>query len=117
MSDSGARFGWRGWLVALVFAAAGVALTGRALWLQVIDKDFLLSQGDARHLRVVAVPAHRGTITDRNGEVLAVSTPVESISCNPRELLAHPTRLGALARPPSSVVRAGKAAMDGGRDI
>lgn len=98
MSDAVARFGWRGWLVALVFAAAGVALAGRALWLQVIDKDFLLSQGDARHLRVVSVPAHRGTITDRNGEVLAVSTPVESISANPQELLAQPTRHGALAR-------------------
>ena len=98
MSDQAARFGWRGWLVAAVFAAAGVALVGRALWLQVIDKEFLLGQGNARHIRVVAVPAHRGTITDRNGEVLAVSTPVESISCNPRELLAQPTRLAALAR-------------------
>ncbi len=98
MSDPAARFGWRGWLVALVFAAAGIALAGRALWLQVIDKEFLLSQGDARHLRVVPVPAHRGTITDRNGEVLAVSTPVESISCNPRELLAQPTRIVALAK-------------------
>ena len=98
MSERAPGFGWRGWLVALVFVAAGVALTGRALWLQVIDKDFLLGQGDARHLRVVPVPAHRGTITDRNGEVLAVSTPVESISANPQELLAQPTRLGALAR-------------------
>jgi cell division protein FtsI (penicillin-binding protein 3) len=98
MSDAAARFGWRGWLVAFAFAAAGTALVGRALWLQVIDKDFLLGQGDARHLRVVPVPAHRGTITDRNGEVLAVSTPVESISCNPREVLAQPQRIAALAR-------------------
>ena len=98
MSERAAGFGWRGWLVALVFAAAGIALVGRALWLQVIDKDFLLGQGDARHLRVESVPAHRGTITDRNGEVLAVSTPVESISANPKELLAQPTRHGALAR-------------------
>lgn len=98
MSERTATFGWRGWLVALVFAAAGVALVGRALWLQVIDKDFLLGQGDARHLRVVPVAAHRGTITDRNGEVLAVSTPVESITANPQELLAQAGRLAPLAR-------------------
>lgn len=98
MSDAGARFGWRGWLLSALFAVAGAALVGRALWLQVIDKDFLLGQGDARHLRVVPVPAHRGTITDRNGEVLAVSTPVESITANPQELLAAPKQIAPLAR-------------------
>lgn len=91
-------WGWRGWSVVLAFALAGALLVGRVVWLQVLDRDFLLSQGESRHLRVVSEPAHRGTITDRNGEPLAVSTPVASIWCTPRELLTQPARLGALAR-------------------
>ena len=57
-------------------ALAAVALVWRAVCLQVLDKEFLRSQADARHLRVVSLPAHRGKILDRNGEPLAISTPV-----------------------------------------
>src|SRR3569833_1920624 len=55
--------------------------------LQFLHKEFLQGQGDARHLRAVSMPAHRGMITDRNGEPLAISTPVDSIWANPRDLL------------------------------
>ena len=65
-----------------------VALLWRMGDLNLNQRDFLQGQGDARYLRTVAIPAHRGMITDRNGEPLAISTPVESVWANPQEL-AH----------------------------
>ncbi|UOA10035.1 penicillin-binding protein 2 [Methylobacter sp. S3L5C] len=61
-------------------------LTGRAIDLQVVSKQFLKHQGDMRQVDEVSVSAYRGMITDRNGDPLAISTPVESIWINPREL-------------------------------
>ena len=63
-------------------------LMWRALDLQVLNKDFLQEHGDARALRVVDIPAHRGMILDRNGEPLAVSTPVNSIWATPGKVLS-----------------------------
>jgi len=80
---------YRGRRIALlsVMAVAVGGLVWRAVDLQLLHKEFLQGQGDARHLRVVSMPAHRGMITDRNGEPLAISTPVDSIWANPRDLL------------------------------
>ena len=75
-----------------------VALAGRSAQLQLVDREFLQGQADARHLRVVQVPAHRGMITDRNGEPLAISTPVQSVWVNPTELVASRNELSRLAR-------------------
>jgi cell division protein FtsI (penicillin-binding protein 3) len=96
--SAGPTFGWRGGLVAACFALAGAALLGRALQLQVLDHEFLEGQGASRQQRVVVDPAFRGSITDRNGEALAVSTPVDSLWCIPREVLAAPQRIAPLAR-------------------
>ncbi len=81
-----------------VFALGMVVLVARAVDLQVLKQDFLQGQGDARHLRVVSMPAHRGMITDRNGEPLAISTPVDSVWANPQELPLSDARLARLAR-------------------
>ncbi len=75
-----------------------VALIARALDLQVIDHAFYQQQGDARFVREIPIATSRGMITDRNGEPLAISSPVESIWGNPKELLKAPARLPALAR-------------------
>lgn len=80
-----------------LFAVASAALAWRAVQLHVLDDGFLAAQGDARHLRTVEVPAHRGMIVDRHGEPLAASTPVDSFWANPVELLAAGGRLDALA--------------------
>ncbi|HHI94698.1 MAG TPA: penicillin-binding protein 2 [Gammaproteobacteria bacterium] len=80
-------FRGRRFLVLSVLALAGLALVARAVDLQVVSKDFLKGQGDARYLRVVSEPAHRGMITDRFGEPLAISTPVDSVWANPQELI------------------------------
>lgn len=85
-------------LVLGVFALGMLVLVARAVDLQVLKQDFLQGQGDARHLRVVSMPAHRGMITDRNGEPLAISTPVDSVWANPQELPLADPRLARLAR-------------------
>ena len=74
-------------LTLLGLAAAG--MVARAGYLQLVHKDFLQDQGDERFLRVVETPAHRGMILDRNGEPLAVSSPVDSIWAQPAELLTQ----------------------------
>lgn len=76
---------------------AALVLLGRAVHLQVFNKDFLNEQAAARHLRVAQIVAHRGAITDRNGQALAVSTPVDSIWVDPAELLRSAERIPALA--------------------
>ncbi|HRD66586.1 MAG TPA: penicillin-binding transpeptidase domain-containing protein [Candidatus Competibacter sp.] len=85
-----------GLVLGLLFVAAG-GMVARATYLQLINKDFLQEQGDDRHLRVVEVPAHRGMILDRNGEPLAVSSPVDSIWAQPAELLQQRDRWPTLA--------------------
>jgi cell division protein FtsI (penicillin-binding protein 3) len=76
------------WRVLLsILLTSLTVLIGRAVYLQVLDKQFLKHQGDLRHVGVMPIPAHRGRITDRNGEILAVSTPVKTIWVNPKEFL------------------------------
>ena len=73
-------------VVGIVFSVASVMLW-RAVDLHVFNKDFLQSQGNARYMRTMPVAAHRGVIMDRNGEPLAVSTPVDSVWINPAEFI------------------------------
>ena len=75
-------------VVGIVFAVAAIMLW-RAVDLHVLNKDFLQSQGNARYMRTMPVAAHRGVITDRHGDPLAVSTPVDSVWINPAEFLTE----------------------------
>jgi len=81
----------------VVLLGLAAVLMARAVWLQVFDDEFLTNQADVRQLRMAKIPAHRGIITDRNGEPLAVSTPVDSIWVNPGEIVQAPDRIPALA--------------------
>jgi len=92
------RFTGRVSLVIAFFALAAVSLVARAVHLQVFNKDFLNQQADTRHLRTEKISAHRGSITDRNGDPLAISTPVDSVWANPKELAAAVDRVPDLAR-------------------
>lgn len=69
-----------------VLALCFVAVAARALQQQVLDSDFLSREGNLRYLRDVEIPASRGMITDRHGEPLAISTPVDSVWANPSQL-------------------------------
>ncbi len=81
-----------------MLSVAAIALVARAVDLQFVNKDFYLQQGDSRYLRELPIATSRGMITDRNGEPLAISTPVESIWANPSELSEHPDRYAQLAQ-------------------
>lgn len=81
----------------IVFALAAVGMVARAVNLQVVEKDFLQDQGAARFLREVEIPTTRGLISDRFGEPLAVSTPVESVWVNPSLVLQQANAINALA--------------------
>jgi len=81
----------------LIFMLCSVALIARAVNLQVMETDFLQGQGKARYLREVTIASTRGVITDRNGEPLAVSTPVDSVWVHPGELLEYPEKIEPLA--------------------
>jgi len=89
---------WRSRLVLFIMFAAFLALAGRALWLQGLSTDFLQKQGEARYARTLELPATRGKITDRNGQVLASSVPVKAVWAIPDDVLeAPPEKLRALA--------------------
>ena len=79
-------------------AALFAVLLGRSLYLQWLDNDFLQGQGEARFSRQIEIPAHRGRITDRFGDALAISTPVKSLWTFPARFDASPAELAALAR-------------------
>ncbi len=84
-------------LVGGVMGLCSLALVARAFTLQVVNSEFYRKQGDERILREIEIPTSRGMITDRNGEPLAVSTPVESVWGNPQELVEAPDRIPELA--------------------
>ena len=87
------RFMWI--LGFLLFFACAIA--ARIVYLHVFHHEFLAMQGDARAMRHIPIPAHRGVITDRNGEPLAVSTPVMTLWANPKELMKDKARWAELA--------------------
>lgn len=94
---------WRFYGVGIVLALLVVVLIGHVASLQVLpnaDKgyEFLQDQGESRTLRTEVIPAYRGVITDRNGDPLAVSTPVSTLWANPKVLLQAPHRWGELAQ-------------------
>jgi len=86
MKLEGALYPWRFRVVLGLLALMVGAIAWRIIDLQVVDRDFLIGQGDARSLRHIPIPAHRGLITDRNGEPLAVSTPVTTLWANAKEM-------------------------------
>lgn len=89
---------WRKYVIWMFLGGALLVLIWRAFDLQVLRRDFLTLQGDARRQRVIEISAHRGTIMDRYGEPLAISTPVDSIWVNPSEILAVKGGVSLLAK-------------------
>lgn len=84
-------------MLLLVVLGLGL-LAGRIVILHVVDWTFLQGQGDARTLRNDPIPAHRGMITDRHGEPLAISTPVVTLWVNPQDLPQDRIQLLMLAQ-------------------
>lgn len=76
----------RSWLVLILLLASFAGLTGRAMWLQGKNSDFLQAKGEARYARSMDIPPSRGVIVDRNNQLLAISTPVESVAASPSDV-------------------------------
>lgn len=88
---------WRTRTILIVLLIGFVALIGRAVYLQGVNKNFLRMKGEARYSRVINLNSSRGKITDRNREPLAISSPVESVAANPREAEISPQQMTQLA--------------------
>lgn len=90
---------WRSRVVLFVLFAAFAGLAARAAWLQGLSTQFLQKQGEIRYARTLDLPATRGKITDRDGQVLASSVPVKAIWAIPDDVQeAPPAKLKELAR-------------------
>ncbi|MFM9836373.1 MAG: peptidoglycan D,D-transpeptidase FtsI family protein [Methylophilaceae bacterium] len=77
---------WRRRVLLISVLVGFAALLMRGVYLQSMHKDFLQQKGDARYSRTLVLQAHRGKITDRNGELLAISSPVESVWASPPDV-------------------------------
>jgi cell division protein FtsI (penicillin-binding protein 3) len=90
---------WRSRVVLFVLFASFAALAVRAVWLQGVSTEFLQEQGKNRYQRTLELPATRGKIMDRNGQVLASSLPVKAVWAIPEDVLSSPPeKLRELAR-------------------
>ncbi|MDN3681553.1 penicillin-binding transpeptidase domain-containing protein [Vibrio tapetis subsp. quintayensis] len=72
-------------LLFFVFVALA-ALISRLAYIQIIEPDNLIRQGDMRSVRVKALPSARGIISERNNEALAVSVPVDAVWADPKTI-------------------------------
>lgn len=91
--------GWRATVLFVLLLLCLIGLLGRAVYLQGIHNDFLQEKGSQRYSRVIEVSAHRGMITDRNGEPLAVSTPVESVWASPSDIKLNDVKEARINEP------------------
>jgi len=89
---------WRSKFIVAAIALGFMGLIGRAAYVQVIENDFFLRQGEVRYARTLTLPANRGRILDRNGLLLASSVPAPSIWANPEDLERDPAKLRQLAK-------------------
>lgn len=88
---------WRRRLLLVLVLLGFAALLGRSVYLQSFHKRFLQEKGDARYNRTLTLPSQRGKITDRYGELLAISSPVESVWANPSDVKINSSQTKKIA--------------------
>ena len=88
---------WRSRLMALLILSCFALLIGRSFYLQVLNNDFLQEKGESRYRRDLEISASRGRISDRNGDVLAISTPMKSVWAIPADARLTPEQIRQLA--------------------
>ena len=89
---------WRRRLLLIAILLGFAGLFARGIYLQSLHKEFLQQKGDARYSRTLTLQAHRGKITDRNGELLAISSPVESVWASPPDVKVNKAQKEKLAK-------------------
>jgi cell division protein FtsI (penicillin-binding protein 3) len=75
---------WRSRFIVLLVFAAFASLGARAFWVQIVNQDFYVDQGQKRYQRTLELDATRGRIVDRNGSMLAVSLATYEIWASPK---------------------------------
>lgn len=108
---------WRSRIVLMALLGCSAALVGRSLYLQGINNEFLKAKGESRYARVLEVPATRGRITDRHGDMLAVSSPVRSVWAIPGDATLEPGDARRLAKLLEIDTAELDAKLAGGRDF
>jgi cell division protein FtsI (penicillin-binding protein 3) len=88
---------WRSRLVLVLLLGGFMVLIGRSLYLQSFRNDFLQQKGESRYSRVIEISATRGRVSDRHGDLLAISTPVKSIWAIPEDARLSPAQARHLA--------------------
>lgn len=88
---------WRSFLLFSLLVLGLISLAGRAAYLQGMHNDFLQEKGESRYSRVIEMNADRGMITDRNGQILAISSPIASVYVDPKVIKITPEQLKQLA--------------------
>ncbi len=93
---------WRSKLILITFGLAFVGLGARAAYVQVIHQKFYARQGEIRFARTLDIPAARGRLLDRNGDIMATNIPALSVWAIPEDvnesLKEHPEKLAELAK-------------------
>ncbi|QVL45038.1 MAG: penicillin-binding protein 2 [Methylophilaceae bacterium] len=88
---------WRRRLLLIAVLFGFVLLLVKSVYLQSMNKDFLQKKGGDRYIRTLELQADRGKIKDRNGEILAGSSPVASVWVNPSVVQMSEKQKKALA--------------------
>lgn len=88
---------WRSFVLLSLLMLGLISLAGRAAYLQGMHNDFLQQKGESRYSRVVEMNADRGMITDRNGQILAISSPIASVYADPKVVKITPEQLKQLS--------------------
>ncbi len=91
------KHSWRFWFIVMLLIIAVFGVIWRMVDLMIIQRGFLLGQGDSRSLRLITIPAYRGIITDRNGSPLSVSVPIDDVWIDPKEFSPVGTQLNQLS--------------------
>lgn len=89
---------WRSRLIALIIFSCFGLLIGRSFYLQIINTDFLQEKGESRYRRDLEISASRGRVSDRNGDVLAISTPMKSVWAIPADAKLTPAQTKQLSK-------------------
>ncbi|RDE95924.1 peptidoglycan glycosyltransferase FtsI [Aggregatibacter aphrophilus] len=61
-----------------------IALVTQAAYVQIVNADSLMDEADKRSLRTQEIQFVRGSILDRNGQLLSVSVPMYSVVADPK---------------------------------
>lgn len=85
----------RDWIIVVLFAMFLAAIVGNLIYIQVIRGPEYARMASAAHTNEIALSARRGTVYDRNGEVIASNVDATTVYVNPQEV-TEPLKLSSI---------------------